>query len=98
MTKHIEKVQQARKKKLDNLFKKKQQEDRLETNPNNIIWTLNLRTLSKEEYEVFHFSLKLLIKIQVMLFATAKSVRDQISRNNLWKETQAHIERAKNSL
>ena len=52
MTKHIEKVQQARKNKLDNLFKKKYQED---TNPNNITWTLNLRTLSKEEYEVFHF-------------------------------------------
>ena len=67
MSKYIEKVQQARKKKLDNLFKKKQQEYRLETNSNNIIWTLNSRTLSKEEYEVFSFSLKLLIKIQVNL-------------------------------
>lgn len=37
MSKYIEKVQQARKKKLYNLFKKKQQEYRLETNSNNII-------------------------------------------------------------
>ena len=67
MSKYIEKVQQACKKKLHNLFKKKQQEYRLDTNPNNIIWPLNSTTLSKEEYEVFSFSLKLLIKIQVKL-------------------------------
>ena len=43
ITKYIEKVKPTHKKKLDNIFEKKkqqQQEDGLETNPNNIIWNL----------------------------------------------------------
>ena len=57
ITKYIGKVQQTHKKKLDNLFEKKQQEDGLETNPNNIIWNLTSRTLSKEQYEVLSYGL-----------------------------------------
>ena len=57
ITKYIGKVQQTHKKKLDNLFEKKQQEDGLETNPINIIWNLTSRTLSKEQYEVLSYGL-----------------------------------------
>ena len=59
ITKYIDKNQRTHKKKLDNLFKKKQQEDGLETNPNNIIWNLTSRTLSNEEYEVLHYGLRI---------------------------------------
>ena len=57
ITKYIKKVQQTHKKKLDNLFGKKQQEDGLDINPNNIIWSLTWRTISNEEYEVLRYGL-----------------------------------------
>ena len=100
-TKYIEKVQQTHKKKLDNLFKKKQQEDGLETNPNNIIWNLTSRTLSNEEYEVLRYGLNHGLATHQNtsdIIATAESVWNQISRQNLCKDTHAHIERSKNSL
>ena len=55
ITKYIEKVRGTHKKKLDNLFEKKQLEDGLGTNPNNAIWKLTSRALSNEEYAVFRY-------------------------------------------
>ena len=57
LNKYVEKVQRTHKKKLDNLFEKKQQEDGLETNPNNIIWNFTSRTLSNEKYDVLRYGL-----------------------------------------
>ena len=46
----MEKVKGTDKKKLVNLFEKKQQEDGLETNPSNIIWN---STLPSEEHVIY---------------------------------------------
>ena len=101
ITQYIEKVHRTHKKKLDNLFEKKQQEDGLENNPNNIIWNLTSRALSNEEYEVLRYGLNHGLATHQNtsdIIATAESVWDQISRQNLCKETHSHIKRAKNSL
>ena len=101
ITQYIEKVQRTQKKKLDNLFEKKQQEDGLENNPNGIIWNLTSRALSNEEYEVLRYGLNHGLATHQNtsdIIATAEPVWDQISRQNLCKETHSHIKRAKNSL
>ena len=70
-------------------------------NPNNIIQNLTARTLSSEEYEVLRHGLKDGLATHENasgIIATAESVWDQISRQNISKETHVHIERAKNSL
>ena len=46
ISRYIGKVQRIHKKNLDKLIKNIQQEDGLETNPNNIIWNLTSRSLS----------------------------------------------------
>ena len=83
ITKYIEKVQQTHRKKPDNLFRKKQQENGLDTNPNNIIWSLTWRTISNEEYEVLRYGLHHGIATHQNtsdVIATAESVWDQISK------------------
>ena len=101
LNKYVEKVQRTHKKKLDNLFEKKQQEDGLETNPNNIIWNFTSRTLSNEKYDVLRYGLNHGLTTHQNtsdIIATAESVWDQISRQSLCKETDSHMKRAKNSL
>ena len=101
LNKYVEKVQRTHKKKLDNLFEKKQQEDGLETNPNNIIWNFTSRTLSNEKYDVLRYGLNHGLATHQNtsdIIATAESVWDQISRQSLCKETDSHMKRAKNSL
>ena len=57
ITNYLEKVQRTHRKKLDNSFENRQQEDGLETNPNNIIWNLTVTNLSSEEYKVLRYGL-----------------------------------------
>ena len=90
ITKYIKIVQWTHKKKLHNLFEKKQQEDGLETNPDNIIWNLTSRTLPNEEYESLRYGLKHGLATHRNTsdtIATAESVFNQISRQNLCKES-----------
>ena len=57
--------------------------------------------LPNEEYEVLHYGLKHGLathKNTSDIIATAKYIWDQISRQKLCKETNSHVERAKNSL
>ena len=94
------KTQVTHNKKLDRLFKKKQ-EDGLKKNPNNVIWNLTSGILSNEERQVLHYGLNHGIATNLKesdILASAESVWDQISRNNICKESHYHIERAKNSL
>ena len=101
ITNYKEKVQRTHRKKLDNLFEKTQQVDELQINHNNIIWNLTATNLSSEEYEVLRYGLNHGLATHQNtsdIIATAESVWDQISRQNLCKETHSHIKRAKNSL
>ena len=94
------KTQVTHNKKLDRLFKKKQ-EDGLKKNPNNVIWNLTSGILSNEERQVLHYGLNHGIATNLKesdILASAESVWDQISRNNICKESHDHVETAKNSL
>ena len=85
---YIERIQGTHKRKLDNLFEKKQLKDGLETNPNNVIWNLTSRALSVEEYEVISYELNHGLAAHQNtsdIIATAKSVWDQINRQSLCK-------------
>ena len=57
--------------------------------------------LSNEECQMLHYSLNHGVTTNLKegdILASAESDWDQISRNNIWKETHYHVERAKNSL
>ena len=85
---YIERIQGTHKRKLDNLFEKKQLKDGLETNPNNVIWNLTSRALSVEEYEVISYELNHGLATHQNtsdIIATGESVWDQINRQNLSK-------------
>ena len=73
----------------------------LRENPNNTIWNLTTGALSNEEYQVLHYGLShglATYRKQNDILASVKSVWDQIDKKNICKETQNHIDRAKNSL
>ena len=73
----------------------------MKENPNNVIWNLTSRILSNEECQVLRFSLNHGITTSLKeshILASAESVCDQMSRNNICKESHYHVERAKNSL
>ena len=98
---YIKETQVTHYKELDRLFKKKKEEDGLKENPNNVIWNLTSRTLSNEEWQILHYGLNHGIATNLKesdILASAESVWDQISRNNICKESHYHVERAKNSL
>ena len=99
---YIKKTQVTNNKKLDRLFKKKkQEEDGLKENPNNVIWNLTSGILSNEERQVlrcgFNHGIATNLKESDIL-TSAESVWDQISRNNICKESHYCVERANNSL
>ena len=99
---YIKKTQVTNNKKLDRLFKKKkQEEDGLKENPNNVIWNLTSGILSNEEHQVlrcgFNHGIATNLKESDIL-TSAESVWDQISRNNICKESHYCVERANNSL
>ena len=59
------------------------------------------RILSNEEWQILRYGLNHVIATNLKesdMLASAESVRDQISRNNICKESHYHVERAKNSL
>ena len=98
---YIKKTQVTHNKNLDRLFKKKQEEDGLKENPNNAIWNLTWRILSNEECQVLRYGRNHGIATNLKesdILASSESVWDQISRNNICKESQYHVERAKNSV
>ena len=98
---YIKKTQVTHKKKLDRLFKKKQEEGGLKENPNNVMWNLTSRILSNEECQILSYGLNHGIATNLTesdIIASAESVWDQIIRNNICKESHYHDERAKNSL
>ena len=93
--------QQTHNKKFDSLFKKKQQEDGIKENPNNIIWNLTSQTLPNDEYQVLRYGLNHGLKthqIKTDILANTESIWDQINGNNVCKESNNHVERTKNSL
>ena len=97
----IKKTQVTHNKKLDSLFNKKQEEDGLKDNPNNVISDLTSRILSNEECEVLRYGLNHGISTSLKesdILASAESVYNQMPRNNICKELHYHVERAKNSL
>ena len=97
----IRQTQVTHNKKLDRLFKKKQEVDGLKENPTNVIWNLTSRILSNEECQVLRYGLNhgiTTILKESDILASAESVWDQMPRNNICKESHYHIERAKNSL
>ena len=64
-------------------------EDGLKTNSNNIIWNLIARTLSNKEFEVLGYGLNHGLTTHQTtsnIIATAESVWDQMSIQNLCKE------------
>ena len=98
---YIKKTKVTHNKKLDKLFNKKQEQDGLKENSNNVIWNLTSRILSNEEYQILSYGLNHGIATNLKesgTLASAESVCDQISRNNICKESHYHVERAKNSL
>ena len=50
-------IHATQKKKVNNLYIKKQNEEGVKENPSNIIWNLTIRVLSNEEYQVLPYSL-----------------------------------------
>ena len=93
--------QQTHNKKFDSLCKKKQQEDGIKENPNNIIWNLTSQTLPNDEYQVLRYGLNHGLKthqIKTDILANTESIWDQINGNNVCKESNNHVERTKNSL
>ena len=98
---YVKNIQQTHDKKFDSLCKKKQQEDGIKENPNNTIWNLTSRTLSNDEYQVLRYGLNHGLAThqkETDILANAESIWDQINRNNVCKESNNHVERAKNSL
>ena len=98
---YVKNIQQTHNKKFDSLSKKKQQEDGIKENPNNTIWNLTSRTLSNDEYQVLRYGLNHGLAThqkETDILANAESIWDQINRNNVCKESNNHVERAKNSL
>ena len=97
----IKKTQVTHNKKLDRLFNKKQEEDGLKDNPNNVISDLTSRILSNEECQVLRYGLNHGITTSLKesdILASPESVCNQMPRNNICKELHYHVERAKNSL
>ena len=81
--------------------KKEKQEDDINENPNNIISNLTLQTLWNDEYQVLRYGLNHGLEThqkETDIPANAKSIWDQINKNSVCKESNDHVERAKNSL
>ena len=95
------KIETTHKKKFNNLYMNKQKEEGEKEKPNNTIWNLTARVLSNEEYQVLCYGLNhglATYQKQNDILASVETVWDQINKKNICKETQNHIERAKNSL
>ena len=94
-------IEATHKKKFNNLYTNKQKEERVKERPNNTIWNLATRVLSNEEYQVLPYALNhglATYQKQNDILASVERVGDQIKKKNICKESQNHIERAKNSL
>ena len=73
----------------------------MKENPSNTIWNLTARVLSNEEYQELRYGLNHALTTyqkQNDILASVESVWYHINKKNICKETQNHIERAKNSL
>ena len=95
------KIETTHEKKFSNLYMNKQKEEGVKENPNNIISNLTTRALSNEKYQVLPYGLNRGLETyqkQNDILASVEAVFDQINKKNICKETQNHIERAKNSL
>ena len=89
-------IKQIHDKKFDSLCKKAQQEDGINENPNNTI-----TTFSNDEYHVLSYGLNhglLTHQKDTDILPNAKTIWDQINKNNVCKESNNHVERAQNSL
>ena len=98
---YIKKTQVTHNMKLDKLFKKKQEKDGLKETPNNVICNLTSEILSNEECRILRYYLNhgIVTKLKESdILASDESVWDQISKDNICKESHYNVERAKNSL
>ena len=98
---YINKTQVTHNKKLEKLFNKKQEDDRLKENPGNVMWHLKSRILSNEECRILRYGFNHGIATTLKesdILASAESVWDQISRYNICMESHYHVERKKISL
>ena len=78
----------------------KKTENILQVPTNNTIWNLTQPTLSNDEYQVLCYGLNHGLAIhqkETDILANAESIWDQVNRNNVCKESNNHVERAKNS-
>ena len=101
MNTYKSKIEATHEKKFNNLYTNNQKEEGVKENPDNTIWNLITRVLSNEEYQVLCYGLNHGLATyhkQNDILTSVESVWDQINRKNICKETQNHIERAKNSL
>ena len=93
---YIKKTQVTHNIKLDRLFKKKKEEDRLKETPNNVICNLASRILSNEECRILRYGLnhgKVTNLKESDIIASAESVCHQVSRDNICKESQITLPR-----
>ena len=56
---HVKKLKIIHEKKLNSSFKRKQHQDGIKENPNNMFWSITSRTLSNEEYKILCYVLNL---------------------------------------
>ena len=88
-------------KKFQNLLAKKQKKNGIQPNPNKLIINLTGVELTNEQYSALQFGLKHGIATRPResdLIASAESVWEQLTRNNLLKNNFLSIERARNAL
>ena len=95
------KIELHHRKKFQQLLIEKHHHNGTEPNPNKLIFNLTDVELTKDQYSALQFGLKHGIAIaprESDLFASAESMWEQLTRNNLLKNNFHSIERAKNAI
>ena len=95
------KIQQRHEKKFQHPLSEKHRRNGTQPNPNKLVLNLTEVELSNEQYSALQFGLKhciVSIPRESDLFASAESVWEQLTRNNLLKNNFHSIERAKNAI
>ena len=95
------KIRQRHEKKFQYLLSEKHRRNGTQPNPNKLVLNLTEVELSNEQYSALQFGLKHGIATSPResdLFASAESVWEQLTRNNLLRNNFHSIERAKNTI
>ena len=95
------KIHDRLEKKFQNLLAEKQMKNGIQPNPNKLVLNLTGVELTNEQYSALQFGLKHGIATRPResdLIASAESVWEQLTRNNLLKSNFLSIERARNAL